>query len=670
MPGIPTSFVILEQTVKQLQDSGDASQQAIADAITGNWQYAYLGSVGPSIGDFLPSQFSSECITAVNNQSKSLIPISPSECNLYLVIWHLIFGLVGGNEGLLSVINQLNSFLAEAAPIIAAQDTSALASLVASGQVHQLQTIATQLQTQIGLIKKQVQALAQDIADMRPVINGSANPPPPAPSLPSEGWAVRDFLHWKKTGQFAQALLNNAQSSGDPRFIAYAYGYLTGYAGKICGSAFINSIVGGPYRTQWWRHRWVNNYVDAWVYGYYNLASPPAWTGEIPNPNYDSWPSLCSANLHQNITLPDATAIDPQTTIAAFGQWPPSGFSSVLPHDFYDFWIGAYQDVYGSPPTALSLDNFNGAYILTWLVLWFQTSTGSLGCNPAPPMTPPGNCGSKPGWVQPAAEPGDNGSGQTPPVPNPDYTVSKGESFCGLLLEALGVISFVFGNPFAGLINAAGSSLFWGGIHPNWTQLQCTLYWYQLYVYNGLEDIHQLGVIGAFLYPYASELAVGQTSIPFLPTIAQWDSGTNLVVSKPSGTGNAMFPSLPGDPFNGNWVVFPNSGAGNDPGIESAIEVAYLDDGEFPSWFVTDNPAAARVRSGGSWPVAKSGGLPVEFGSVVTEAVDLLTHPGSKLPDFNLDADRGQAFFTWQLQPIPPAGIPEYTNPIAIEPES
>jgi hypothetical protein len=64
------------------------------------------------------------------------------------------------------------------------------------------------------------------------------------------------------------------------------------------------------------------------------------------------------------------------------------------------------------------------------------------------------------------------------------------------------------------------------------------------------------------------------------------------------------------------------------------------------------------------WPFANSGGVPTEFGSAVAEAVDLLTHLDSDFPNFNLDSDRGLAYFTWQCLSM------EYTNPLAIVPET
>ena len=60
---------------------------------------------------------------------------------------------------------------------------------------------------------------------------------------------ARHFLHWKKTGSFVRNLLDKADATGDARLKAYAYGYLIGYSCRVTASPYINSIVGGPFRT-------------------------------------------------------------------------------------------------------------------------------------------------------------------------------------------------------------------------------------------------------------------------------------------------------------------------------------------------------------------------------------------------------------------------------------
>lgn len=80
-------------------------------------------------------------------------------------------------------------------------------------------------------------------------------------------WYWFDILHYRKTGEFAHNLINNA--GNDPQKLAYAYGYLTHIATDVVGHGYVNEIVGGPYRTHVWRHITVENFIDSWVWDKY-----------------------------------------------------------------------------------------------------------------------------------------------------------------------------------------------------------------------------------------------------------------------------------------------------------------------------------------------------------------------------------------------------------------
>ncbi len=79
-------------------------------------------------------------------------------------------------------------------------------------------------------------------------------------------WYWFDMLHYRQTGDFARALLENARS---PAQRAYALGYLTHAATDVVGHGYVNQIVGGPYRTHVQRHVVVENFIDAWAFREY-----------------------------------------------------------------------------------------------------------------------------------------------------------------------------------------------------------------------------------------------------------------------------------------------------------------------------------------------------------------------------------------------------------------
>ena len=75
-----------------------------------------------------------------------------------------------------------------------------------------------------------------------------------------EKWWWFDALHYRRTGEFAQALLNKT-TPGSPLHL-YAIGYLTHVTADTVGHPYVNSICGGPYRSHAQRHKASENYQD------------------------------------------------------------------------------------------------------------------------------------------------------------------------------------------------------------------------------------------------------------------------------------------------------------------------------------------------------------------------------------------------------------------------
>ena len=92
-----------------------------------------------------------------------------------------------------------------------------------------------------------------------------------------QDWYWFDMLHYRRTGRFASNLVTQAGSLHSPEkenALAYAYGYLSHIAADVVGHAFVNSVVGAPYRINVQRHVTVENFMDAWAYdAFYNGAS-------------------------------------------------------------------------------------------------------------------------------------------------------------------------------------------------------------------------------------------------------------------------------------------------------------------------------------------------------------------------------------------------------------
>ncbi|MFW6192892.1 MAG: zinc dependent phospholipase C family protein, partial [Gemmatimonadota bacterium] len=85
--------------------------------------------------------------------------------------------------------------------------------------------------------------------------------PPLQDNDPESEWFWFDMLHYRRTGQFGENLVQIA-GTGTQRQRAYAYGYLSHIATDLVGHAFVNQIVGGPYRMHPQRHVVVENFMD------------------------------------------------------------------------------------------------------------------------------------------------------------------------------------------------------------------------------------------------------------------------------------------------------------------------------------------------------------------------------------------------------------------------
>lgn len=124
-------------------------------------------------------------------------------------------------------------------------------------------------------------------------------------------WWWFDALHYRKTARYAQALLNEAPTNSPLHL--YATGYLTHVTADTVGHPYVNINDGGPYRNQSQRHKTGENYQDLFnhlghtgedwnrskIHAFYNFnfdgtTSAPGAEDEIPDPNSSLPPDLAS----------------------------------------------------------------------------------------------------------------------------------------------------------------------------------------------------------------------------------------------------------------------------------------------------------------------------------------------------------------------------------------
>lgn len=123
----------------------------------------------------------------------------------------------------------------------------------------------------------------------------------------SEGdWWWFDAMHYRRTGEFTAAMLEATRDMSSPNHL-YALGYLTHVAADTVGHGYVNLYSGGPYRNQAQRHKTGENLQDV-----FNLLDA---TGE--DFNYSKLHALYNFNFNgvisdtepaENPTLPAGLA--------------------------------------------------------------------------------------------------------------------------------------------------------------------------------------------------------------------------------------------------------------------------------------------------------------------------------------------------------------------------
>ena len=462
----------------------------------------------------------------------------------------------------------------------------------------------------------------------RPPIQGN-NP------LITKNWRLFEFLRWRRTGQFARNLLKRAaDSTSEPdgvkreQRLAYAYGYLCHTAASVAGEPFIENVVGGPYRTHCWRNRYVSNYVDTWTFGFYESGA--SMNDDDPTPQYADWKNLCSANLQEQVKVNAALTGPAAATAVESGAFPADALPPTLANLLVETVLETYPAA--QTPTDFTADSFNQAYVGTYATLWFMTSgEGPLCLKPL--GSPPSSCSSPPSWVT---------GGGSPPSPVSSST-STGSKIAAAILWIIFLLTgaWVAGLATVALAIAAAAI----GATVDWDQLRCNLYWLR-YTFWEIENGIRAGLVkGALAYPMTHELGAMNAGGRWVPAgiIPATMEGSPLTRSRR----NELYPlqmdaTVPPPPEAGfpdlNYINFPSSPT-EDP---KTIEWAQA--GNYPHFVIEGQP----LLNGGI--LADNGAFPTRgefFGSVVPNALEVLTKDGQELIDYNLDGDRGYGWKTW-----------------------
>lgn len=243
MPGPAIHHLIAKEVVKALKATSDPSHLPFLNDLEGDLAAAfYLGSQGP---DFLFFN------------TKDIHPIVKKFVDLYLDITDFIEDI---KEKIMEVIPQE---LKDAVEILGDvyDDIEARSSTLT--EISQLLTEAKNLiDLLISTITIKIEEFLTENIEIFDLLKN-----PVQDGQDFKDWWWFDTLHYRRTGQYTQTLLNKSQPGSLEH--AYALGYLTHYLADIVGHPFVNIVSGGPYRTHAKRHKLIENHHDVKAYQKY-----------------------------------------------------------------------------------------------------------------------------------------------------------------------------------------------------------------------------------------------------------------------------------------------------------------------------------------------------------------------------------------------------------------
>ncbi|MHA6324113.1 hypothetical protein [Roseivivax sp. CAU 1753] len=639
MPGAPFHLSLLDLSIDALA-GGSAADQAIAQIMKDNHEFAALGAVGTEMLRYRP--VAKDAVDKIETADLNTLPqadqqaliqaIFPNpEMAAYAVAYRQILPFY-------KEITEIQQTLEDLATAAENEDVDALKALESDAQG--LQAKFQNLQGLTDAITKTYSAGALGAIGGRPPIQAT-------PSLPAATWRGWEYMRWKATGDFAAELLKQADGTGDDQLRAYAYGYMTHVGGAAIGEPFCNSITGGPYRTHWWRNKYVRNHVDAWTHGRYQ--TPATMAGDTPTPAYADWTSLCGAMLDTMVDIDGVTGADAVDAVINDAMPATPRFdkvSALLKNTVANVYGGLGQ--FQAPPVAISDERaLREAYVGLLSVLHFMTGESPLCFKPLGP--PPPGSETPPDWY------GSGGSGTTPPNPSPGGGGSSGGSVAATITAIIAAILAVLAVVFASLILAAAAAVAAivaiitllvapGG--PEWEELRTNIYWMRMQLQQALIALQDALVTGGLGYPQPIRLGTAPAgpNDPWQPVADQ--DGVALTRSR-EGRYPFRMQGLP--PQNGQPAVPPDAGYLRDP----------TDDPELPatrSLFEQQNYADAIIDGAG----LANGGMMTDlglfptrdqnFGGALENALDIIRGAAQGLPSYNLDGDRGYGWKTWRPQ--------------------
>ena len=454
-----------------------------------------------------------------------------------------------------------------------------------------------------------------------------------------DDWYWIDFLHYRRTGQFASHMWNLAQ--GDDDLMRYVIGYASHIGTDVSGHPFVNAVTGGPYRTHWHRHKLVENWIDAFARNHYQDRGVKVKCLNLTSDDVYKSDSISGSYFYRLLEFPQ----------------------NKMPDKLAELLNKAHRDVYAdmTHPGFFDPDDFDTAHRL--FQMWFERATSIGDGQKPPPVPPPGSA---------VVNLINDFTSGFPSFPGGGGGGGGGFSIFGIFAAIAAFVKW--------LIDSIAYTIEWIVTHAidiltlPLTEALALVKWLLYQIQKGIWEIYDnlrfALVLGGYLFPEQRDLSKSPWGMAFTNTaFVSLTGGTNASFfdyprkQEVHGLGGPMEHHLlyqatlheqqhaePAPmPFHGQFpTAFITQGHPYDPFIEHLYDCIgpYGAGNEF------------------THTVDQSSWFTPQLGSAAYFSARLISERIEKLPNFNLDGDRGYGWKTWRA--LDPKEI-ETNNPVDVE---
>ena len=522
----------------------------------------------------------------------------------------------------------------------------------------------------LSTVTDRVDAINESLADIRDsfmvyIFSESINMfdlmrPPLQKGEDEKSWYWFDMLHYRRTGDFLQKMWDNSDTDEQK---AYVLGYATHVAADVAGHPYVNQVVGGPARAHNQRHHFIENIMDVWFYD----------QGQFPSVN------ITNAKLHQQ--LPHGEELDDEGILFAVLEGSVEIKDDL--QEIFEMVSQSLNDIFEDeaeheqhrhptltnlidelrlPPNGIpSPEDINLAY---WLFLSsLKVSTDSFIPRPEEPLE-----STLEDIVRAVEEFLDNVSNPpTPPSSRPDTCFALWSDDCDFSLEALEEwIKHLWDNiAYLGELIAWAVSVLKDLLDilvctitaPLKAAVSSLLWLIHSALYSILEEIRDALVLAAIVHPqpeWVKNHPLAQETIEL--TNHSWNKINEKLYPQRAQESNEGFLKYPETSVEKEPTVSGPYPAGSTP----AAILTGIGAGNFP-WArmaaIQESPLELYKRYANSESPANT--ICIEDSTKHHETLpaiplaliifNALREDGEKIPDWNLDADRGYHYKNWTV---------------------